>query len=58
VLQLVPLLDEALGSEERERLMHLSGLDTLPGDDGLMDEAPAACLHQALRAITRHWRRC
>jgi divinyl protochlorophyllide a 8-vinyl-reductase len=30
VLQLVPLLDEALGSEERQRLMLLSGLDELP----------------------------
>jgi divinyl protochlorophyllide a 8-vinyl-reductase len=50
VLQLVPLLDEALGSEERQRLMLLSGLDKLPSNDGLMDEAPAACLHQAVRA--------
>jgi divinyl protochlorophyllide a 8-vinyl-reductase len=50
VLQLVPLLDEALGTEERERLMRLSGLDRLPDDDGLMAEEPAAALHQALRA--------
>lgn len=50
VLQLVPLLDEILGSGERERLLRLSGLESLPGDDGLMDERPAAALHQALRA--------
>lgn len=50
VLQLVPLLDESLGQQERLRLMKLSGLEELPGDDGLMDETPAACLHQAVRA--------
>jgi divinyl protochlorophyllide a 8-vinyl-reductase len=50
VLQLVPLLDDAFGIEERERLMHLSGLDVMPTDDGLMPEEPAAALHQALRA--------
>ncbi|MEM6774837.1 MAG: bacteriochlorophyll 4-vinyl reductase [Pseudomonadota bacterium] len=50
VLQLVPLLDDALGSDERERLMRLSGLERLPSDDGLMAEGPAAALHQILRA--------
>lgn len=50
VLQLVPLLDEALGDKERQRLLQLSGLDALPSDDGLMDEVPAARLHQAVRA--------
>jgi len=50
VLQLVPLLDDLLGLEERDRLLHLSGLDALPSDDGLMAEGPAAALHQALRA--------
>lgn len=49
VLQLVPLLDEMLGSQERLRLMALSGLRELPSDDGLMAEGPAASLHQALR---------
>lgn len=50
VLQLVPLLDDALGTQERERLMRMSGLEEMPRDSGLMAEAPAAALHQALRA--------
>ncbi|GAB5414607.1 MAG: bacteriochlorophyll 4-vinyl reductase [Congregibacter sp.] len=50
VLQLVPLLEEALGSAECQHLMDLSGLDGLPHDQGLMREAPAAKLHQAVRA--------
>lgn len=49
VLQLIPVLDEVLGHPERERLMHLSGLAELPTSEGLMAEAPAAMLHQALR---------
>jgi divinyl protochlorophyllide a 8-vinyl-reductase len=50
VLQLVPLLDDTFGMEERERLLRLSGIDSLPSDEGLMPEEPAAALHQALRA--------
>ena len=50
VLQLVPLLDDALGQEERHRLMRMSGLDVMPKDEGLMAEGPAAALHQALRS--------
>lgn len=50
VLQLLPLIDEALGSAECERLMSLSGLDELPHNQGLMREAPAATLHQAVRS--------
>ena len=50
VLQLVPVLDEVLGSGPREMLMAESGLRELPPDDGLMEEAPAALLHQAVRA--------
>jgi divinyl protochlorophyllide a 8-vinyl-reductase len=50
VLQLVPLLDEVLGEGERNRLMRLSGLSVLPSNDGLMEETPAATLHQALRS--------
>jgi divinyl protochlorophyllide a 8-vinyl-reductase len=50
VLQLVPLLDEALGNDERDRLLRLSGIKELPSGEGLMDETPAAMLHQALRA--------
>ncbi len=50
VLQLVPLLDDALGAGERQRLLGLSGLKELPRNHGLMDETPAALLHQAVRA--------
>lgn len=50
VLQLVPVLDAAFGELERQRLLDLAGLPTLPEDAGLMDEAPAARLHQLLRS--------
>ncbi|EED32361.1 bacteriochlorophyll 4-vinyl reductase [gamma proteobacterium NOR5-3] len=50
VLQLVPLMDDVLGKEERDRLMQLSGMNELPADQGMMAETPAAALHQALRA--------
>jgi divinyl protochlorophyllide a 8-vinyl-reductase len=50
VLQLVPLLDDRLGTGPREMLLAQSGMKDLPGDEGLMAEEPAARLHQALRA--------
>lgn len=50
VLQLVPLLDERLGTGPREMLLAQSGLSELPADEGLMEEGPAAALHQAVRA--------
>lgn len=49
ILQLVPVLDAKLGPTARQRLLARAGLEALPADDGLMDEAPAARLHQALR---------
>jgi len=49
VLQLLPLLDEAIGRDERQRLLALCGMDQPPTDSGLMDEGPAAALHQQLR---------
>ncbi len=50
VLQLVPLLDDRLGTGPREMLLAQSGLTELPTDEGLMEEGPAAALHQAVRA--------
>lgn len=50
VLQLLPLLDEALGRSERERLLHSAGMAAPPSSAGLMSEGPAASLHQRLRA--------
>lgn len=49
VLQLLPVLDARLGLTAREELMRRAGLDRPPCDHGLMDEAPAVSLHQALR---------
>lgn len=49
VLQLVPLLDAALGTDERQQLMLASGLEDMPSNEGLMLETPAAALHQELR---------
>ncbi len=62
VLQLVPLLDERLGTGPREMLLAMAGLKDLPAEEGLMEEGPAAALHQAVRAqypdlapeLTRH----
>jgi divinyl protochlorophyllide a 8-vinyl-reductase len=51
VLQLVPVLDEHLGSEERERILKICHIDQLPSDQGLMPEGPAAELHQAVRRL-------
>lgn len=55
VLQLVPLLDESLGRQERDLMLRMCGLSGIPSDEGLMPEAPAARLHQLLRE--RHPRR-
>jgi hypothetical protein len=50
VLQLVPLLDDAFGVEEREHLMRLSGIER-PAQRRRPDGGrPAARLHQAVRA--------
>ena len=49
VLQLLPLLDEALGREERMRLLRACGMEQPPTENGLMEETPAAALHQRLR---------
>ena len=49
VLQLIPLLDRHVGREARDRLLEMSGLATLPAREGLMNEQPAAALHQAVR---------
>lgn len=51
VLQLVPLLDERLGTGPREMLLAQAGLAELPAEEGLMEEGPAARLHQAVRAM-------
>lgn len=49
VLQLVPLLDRAGGTDWRTALMARAGLEVMPDGSGMIPEAPVACLHQALR---------
>lgn len=48
--QLLPLLEVAGGVELRERLLARAGVMDLPDMTGLIDEAPVARLHQAMRA--------
>lgn len=50
VLELVPLMDDVLGEAERDRLLLISGIPELLPNQGMMEETPAAALHQALRS--------
>lgn len=51
VTQMVPALDRVLGADVRTELLAQAGIIELPRlDAGLMPEAPAARLHQVLRA--------
>jgi divinyl protochlorophyllide a 8-vinyl-reductase len=47
--QLLPLLERAGGAELRERLLARAGVTALPDMGGLIDEAPVARLHRAVR---------
>lgn len=49
VLQLVPLLDRAGGTDWRDMLMARAGIAALPDGSGMIPEAPVARLHQGLR---------
>jgi divinyl protochlorophyllide a 8-vinyl-reductase len=50
ILQLVPVLEDAAGADMAKHLLAMAGVFELPDPAaGLMDEAPAARLHQALR---------
>lgn len=51
ILQLVPVLEDAAGPDMTRHLLAMAGVFELPDPAaGLIDEAPAARLHQALRA--------
>ncbi|MDG4650479.1 bacteriochlorophyll 4-vinyl reductase [Roseibacterium sp. SDUM158017] len=51
ILQLVPVLENAAGPEATAHVLAMAGVIALPDPDaGLVDEAPAARLHQAMRA--------
>ena len=49
VLQLLPVLEREGGAALRDRLLAAAGLKAPPSDAGMMDERPAAAMHQALR---------
>lgn len=50
ILQLVPVLEEAAGRDVAAHVMAMAGVFELPDPAaGLIDEAPAARLHQAMR---------
>jgi divinyl protochlorophyllide a 8-vinyl-reductase len=49
ILQLVPVLDAAIGSAARDALCAAAGIDELPSGNEMIDEAPVARLHQMLR---------
>lgn len=51
VLQMLPVLEQAGGAALRDQVMAAAGIFTPPSDAGLMAEAPAARMHQALRRI-------
>ena len=49
ILQLLPVLEAEGGAALRDRLLSAAGLTKPPSDSGMMDERPAAAMHQALR---------
>lgn len=49
VLQLVPLLDRAGGTEWRQTLLARAGMEALPDGSAMIPEVPVTRLHQALR---------
>ncbi len=49
ILQLVPVLDDRLGVDSREALCRDAGIVELPDGNSMVDEAPIARLHQAMR---------
>ncbi len=51
ILQLLPVLEQAGGAQFRDQVMAAAGVFEPPSDAGMMDEAPAARVHQALRTI-------
>ena len=49
VLQLLPVLEAEGGQPLVDRMLAAAGLSEPPSDADMMDEAPAAAMHQALR---------
>ena len=50
ILQLVPVIELAGGRELRDQIFAAAGVFDLPSGDHMISEAPAARVHQALRA--------
>ncbi|MEM7723948.1 MAG: bacteriochlorophyll 4-vinyl reductase [Pseudomonadota bacterium] len=51
ILQLIPVLEDAAGKDWTAHVMAMAGVFELPeAKGGMVDEAPAARLHQAMRA--------
>jgi len=50
VLQLVPILDRAVGPDRRAHILARAGIFDLPDGSGMIPETSAARLHSALRA--------
>ena len=50
ILQMLPVLEQVGGLTFRDQVMAEAGIFDPPSDDGMMPEAPAARMHQALRA--------
>lgn len=51
ISQLLPVLEQAGGTQFRDRIMAAAGVFEQPLDAGMIDEAPVARVHQALRNI-------
>ena len=49
ILQLVPVLDSAIGVDRRAELLAAADIEELPDGTRMIDEAPVARLHQTLR---------
>lgn len=50
ILQLVPVLEQALGRLDSLQLLNRAGILSLPDGRGMIPEAPVAALHRCLRA--------
>ena len=49
ILQLVPVIEQAGGRELRDEIFAAAGVFELPEKEGMIEETPAARIHQALR---------
>lgn len=50
ILQMLPVIEAEGGKKLVQAMLDAAGISEIPADTGLMPEAPAAALHQAVRA--------